>query len=101
MHIGGALVKAIARLAAPAGVAGGQTGATAVCETGAVEGVGELVVETGTVVVVVLVVVCSRGAAAGLELLERRAIRPTTIPTTTSAEIERRAVRRRRLRCST
>jgi hypothetical protein len=41
MQIGGALVKAITRFAAPAVVAGGHVGTTAVVQTGAVVG-GEL-----------------------------------------------------------
>jgi hypothetical protein len=92
MHIGGALVNAITRFAAPAAVAGGQTGAIAVFETGSVVTVVVDVVDVVDVVVVGFV-------ADGFFVPppERRATRAMITPTTITRVIDRRVLRARRL----
>lgn len=86
---GGAVVNAITRFAAPAAVAGGQTGAIAVFETGSVVAV---VVVTAAVVVVDL-------AAVGFldPPLERRATRAMMTPIAITRVTDRRVLRARRL----
>src|ERR1700691_2118928 len=88
-HIGGALVNTITRFAAPAAVAGGQTGAIAVFETGSVV----------TVVVDVVDVVVVGFVADGFFVPppERSATRAMITPTTITRVIDRRVLRARRL----
>jgi hypothetical protein len=85
------VVKAITLFAAPAAVAGGQTGAIAVCETGSVVSVVVEVVVVGDVVVV--------GFVADGFLVpppERSATRAMITPTTITSVIDRRVLRARR-----
>jgi hypothetical protein len=116
MQIGGALVKAITRLLAPAAVAGGQAGAIGVWETGAVVGgtfgnvlpegtdddVDELVDELDEVDEVLDVVVLEAAGFDGLLPASRNTMSTMAATTSVSAPL-RRAIRLLRLalcRCS-
>jgi hypothetical protein len=90
-HVSGAFLKAMCRSAAPAAVAGGQIGATAVFTVGSVVAVVLLTV----VVVALTVVVVELAAGFFVPPLESNATRPMMIATTTTTVMERRVFRDR------